>query len=221
MAILTPMPRMQFFDANGNPLAGGKVLTFITLTATPKATFTDQTGTVPNTNPVILDAEGRADIWLATDELYRVRVDNAADVTQWGPVDGVGTIDISEGGLVPGENTVPVTAVAGQISITAPNLVPAGSLVKSVTMHITTGFGTTNGLTLLNLGDTLIEDRWGSNLSIVATTSTGAENFNAYTGGVPLDAPYEAVITTVAGTFDSTGAANITAHYETFTPSAA
>jgi hypothetical protein len=220
MAILTPMPRMQFFDANGNPLAGGKVLTFVTATSTPKATFTDQGGLTPNANPVILDSEGRADIWLATDELYRVRVDNANDVTQWGPIDGVGdTGDVTQGVAQP-PNTIVVNAIPGELVIPIAGLAPAGSLLKSVTMRIVTSFGTSNGLTLVNLGDSEIEDRWGANLSIVSPTTSGAENFNAYAGGLPLDTSYNGQLIAVAGTFDSVGTANITAHYDTYTPAA-
>lgn len=57
-------PFCQFFDANGNPLAGGKVFTYIAGTTTPQASYTDSTATVANANPVILDSAGRAQIWL-------------------------------------------------------------------------------------------------------------------------------------------------------------
>jgi len=63
-AYLTPSPKMQFFDNNGNPLVGGQVFTYAAGTSTPQATYTTQAGTVPNTNPVILDSRGEAGIWL-------------------------------------------------------------------------------------------------------------------------------------------------------------
>jgi len=49
----------QFFDANGNPLNGGKIYTYEAGSSTvPLVTFSDLAGTVPNTNPIILDSAG-------------------------------------------------------------------------------------------------------------------------------------------------------------------
>lgn len=74
------LPPIQFreFDANGNPLAGGKVYTYEAGTTTPKTSYTDSTGTTPNTNPVILDSSGAADIWISG--TYKIRVTDASDV---------------------------------------------------------------------------------------------------------------------------------------------
>ena len=63
MAALTPVPKIQFFDANGHPLAGGKLYSYAAGTTTPLVTYTDQAGTSANTNPVILDARGEASVW--------------------------------------------------------------------------------------------------------------------------------------------------------------
>lgn len=63
----------QFVDDNGKPVAGGKVWTYESGTTTPKATYADPDGTSVNTNPVILDEAGRANIYLE-DGAYRVRV---------------------------------------------------------------------------------------------------------------------------------------------------
>jgi len=82
MAVLTPQPKMQFTTAAGVPLSGGKVYTFIAGTTTPQATFTDYTGATPNTNPVILDSRGEANIWLGG-ALYKFRLTDANDVEIW------------------------------------------------------------------------------------------------------------------------------------------
>lgn len=63
---LAPTIRQRFFDANNLPLAGGKLFTFIGGTNIPLATYKDQTGTVPNTNPVICDGSGYCDVWMQT-----------------------------------------------------------------------------------------------------------------------------------------------------------
>ena len=60
---LTPSPIMQFFDANGNPLVGGKLYTYAAGTTTPQATFTDYNGATANTNPVIFNSRGEAAVW--------------------------------------------------------------------------------------------------------------------------------------------------------------
>lgn len=80
----------QFFDGDGDPLSGGKVRFTVSGTNdTDKDTFQDVTELTPNTNPVILDAEGRiADVFGTGD--YRVTTYNSVDVLidQKDPVSG-------------------------------------------------------------------------------------------------------------------------------------
>jgi len=84
---LTPSPKMQFFDANGNPLAGGKLYSYASGTSTPLVTYTDSTGASANTNPIILDSRGEANVWLGT-STYTLTLKTANDVLIWS-VDGV------------------------------------------------------------------------------------------------------------------------------------
>jgi len=63
-ASLTPAPKIQFFADDGTPLAGGKLYTYAAGTTTPLASYTAYAGTVANTNPVILDSRGEANVWL-------------------------------------------------------------------------------------------------------------------------------------------------------------
>jgi hypothetical protein len=83
MASLTPTPKQQFFDANGNPLAAGKVYTYAGGTTTPIATYTNQAGSSTNTNPIILDSRGMANIWLQPTVAYKFLITDANDVTQY------------------------------------------------------------------------------------------------------------------------------------------
>ncbi|MFW2004484.1 hypothetical protein ACG9ZC_04285 [Acinetobacter baumannii] len=69
----------QFVDDNGKPLTGGQVWTYESGTTTPKATYVDPDGGAKNTNPIILDEAGRANIYL-DDGAYRVRVLSADGV---------------------------------------------------------------------------------------------------------------------------------------------
>lgn len=63
---LAPIARQQFLDSNGNPLVGAKLFTYVAGTNTKQDTYTDSTGTVANTNPILLDSSGRAPygVWL-------------------------------------------------------------------------------------------------------------------------------------------------------------
>ena len=66
---IAPYPRFRaFYPGTGNPLAGGQLWTLQPGTSGfgyLKATYTDSSGAVQNPNPVILDANGEADVWLS------------------------------------------------------------------------------------------------------------------------------------------------------------
>ncbi len=83
MASLTPTPKQQFFDSSGNTLVAGKVYTYAAGTTTPIATYTSQAATSANTNPIILDAQGRCEIWLQPTLAYKYVVTDANDVVQY------------------------------------------------------------------------------------------------------------------------------------------
>jgi len=82
MASLTPTPFMQFMDANGEPLVGGKLYTYAAGTTTPLATYTDATGSTPNTNPIILNTLGSAAVWCGTQQ-YAFTLKTSTDVLVW------------------------------------------------------------------------------------------------------------------------------------------
>ena len=100
MANLSPIPVFRAFDAQGAPLAGGLLYTYEAGTSTEKATFTDSTGTVANTNPVVLDARGEAHVWLDNAAPYKLVLKTAQDVTLW-TVDQVVGIGTGAGGSTP------------------------------------------------------------------------------------------------------------------------
>lgn len=60
---LLPNGEQTFVDSNGQPYSGGQVYFYVPSTTTPKTTYSESTGTTPNSNPVVLDAAGRAVIW--------------------------------------------------------------------------------------------------------------------------------------------------------------
>lgn len=89
MANLSPSPKLQFFDANGNPLSGGKLYTYAAGTTTPLATYTDFGAGTPNTNPIILDSRGEANVWLGS-AAYKLVLTTSTGVEIW-TVDNVQT----------------------------------------------------------------------------------------------------------------------------------
>lgn len=80
MARIAPYAIFQEMDNNGDVLAGGKLYTYDAGTSTPKATYTTSAGTIANANPIILDASGRADVWLGSGA-YKFVLKNSVDVT--------------------------------------------------------------------------------------------------------------------------------------------
>jgi len=79
---LAPTPKLQFFDANGAPLVGGKLYTYAAGTTTPLASYTDSTGNTANTNPIILDSRGEANVWLSG-AIYKFALYDSTNVLIW------------------------------------------------------------------------------------------------------------------------------------------
>jgi hypothetical protein len=77
------LPNCKFmaFDANGDPLSGGKVHTYEAGTTTNKATYSDSGLTSANANPVVLNSRGEADIYGSG--LYKIVLKDSDDVTVW------------------------------------------------------------------------------------------------------------------------------------------
>ena len=94
---LSPTPKLQFFDANGAPLVGGLLYTYEAGSTTPLATYTDSTGVSANTNPIVLDSRGEANVWLGA-AIYKFALYTSAGVLIW-------TVDNING------NTFIVTAI--------------------------------------------------------------------------------------------------------------
>jgi hypothetical protein len=91
MASISPTPKLQFFDTNGDPLVGGKLYTYAAGTTTPLTTYTDAGGGTTNANPVILNSRGEASVWLSAN-LYKLKLTTSTDVEVW-TVDNIGGAD--------------------------------------------------------------------------------------------------------------------------------
>lgn len=71
-----PSPQLPFVSLlqNGTVNANGCVQTVISGTSTPLPTYTDSTGLTQNSNPVILSANGTAQIWIQSGQAYQFNV---------------------------------------------------------------------------------------------------------------------------------------------------
>jgi hypothetical protein len=84
MAGVPPViPRYRFSSSTGAPLASGTVTVYLAGTTTQTNTWQDAAQTTLNTNPITLDANGEALIYLAPDLSYKFVLKNAGGVTQW------------------------------------------------------------------------------------------------------------------------------------------
>jgi microcystin-dependent protein len=112
----------QFFTTTGIPLAGGKIYTYQAGSSTPLATYTDNTGTVANANPIVLGSDGRPanEIWLTYGYNYKFILKTADEVT-------IQTYD-NLYGIIGVQPTVGATIPAGLISMWSGSIgsIPAG-----------------------------------------------------------------------------------------------
>ena len=77
-----PTPTQQFFDDNGTVCSGCKLYTSVAGTSTPQATYADVALSSAHTNPIILDAAGRATIFLSAAS-YKFQLTDASEATIW------------------------------------------------------------------------------------------------------------------------------------------
>ena len=81
MAVSMIGPKFYAWDRNGKPLAFGKVYTYQARTNSPKPTYQSEDQKVENTNPVILNGEGYANIYLSGS--YKIVLKDDKDNEIW------------------------------------------------------------------------------------------------------------------------------------------
>jgi len=116
MAVLTPTPKTAFVDAAGEPLVGGKLYTYIAGTTTLQATYTDSTAGAANTNPIILDSRGEADVWLGG-AIYKFVLRDADDALIW-TVDNISAPTAAVSPVLSGNVTIDSNTPSPALQIT-------------------------------------------------------------------------------------------------------
>jgi len=163
VAVLSPLPKMQFFSTAGVPLVGGKLYTYAAGTTTPLATYTSQSGVSANTNPIILDSRGEANVWLSS-AAYKLKLTTPADVEIW-TVDNVGSGELFGTSQflssVSGSDTITATVTSPNFTAYAAGqtfnfVAAAANTTTSVTLNLN-GLGaksvTKQGSVALAVGD--------------------------------------------------------------------
>jgi hypothetical protein len=90
---IMPAPKFTALDNNGLPCAGCLLYTYAAGTTSNQATYSDSALTTPNANPVVMDASGRATIFLSATS-YKFVLKTGAGATLW-TVDNVASIGLS------------------------------------------------------------------------------------------------------------------------------
>lgn len=172
MANLPPVLKQYWTDANGDPLAGGKIHTYQSGTTTPQASYTDASGGTPAANPIVLDSSGYAPMWLDPALSYKFVVTDSNDVTQHTIDDVIGLLTA---------NAVPTEALQDD-AVTqdkiANDAVGAGQLKDSASVDadraVTTDHLRDLAVTGPKISSSASQPSRVSNVGISATASAGA-----------------------------------------------
>lgn len=113
---------IQFVDKNGKPLSGGKLYTYEAGTETPLVTYKTVEGGYGsgnvNTNPIVLDIAGRAQLVLLRFRAYKLVLTDADDnvVQTWDNVTAIQKLLEGSGPIEIDEDTGIITITAGSIT---------------------------------------------------------------------------------------------------------
>lgn len=148
-ASLLPPPRTVVYDANGNPVVGGFVNTYVPGGTTPKQTWQDPDQNILNSNPVILDAAGSCLLYGNGDYQLTVTdsLGNAVPAYSGGSQDPLSLISSMSlpltGGTLTGPLVIGTTLVPEPLTVTG-SLVVGGAALPAIIR------GYIGGLTLSN-----------------------------------------------------------------------
>ena len=111
----------QLFNDSGVTLSGGLLYVYSAGTTTLVNTYTDSSGSTPNTNPIILDSAGRtpSEIWVASGSSYKYVLQTSTGTL-------VGTYD-----YVPGVNDI--TSLAWSAVTGTPTTLAGYGITDSIT----------------------------------------------------------------------------------------
>lgn len=107
---LSPIANDQIIDANGNPLFGGQIETYLAGSSSPATTYTSSAGTTQHPNPIVLNSLGYAPnpVWLTGGIAYKfiIKDVDGAVIRTIDNISGINDSEVSqsqwvESGLMP------------------------------------------------------------------------------------------------------------------------
>lgn len=151
--------QLQSFTNQGLILSGGLIYTYVAGTTTLQNTYTDSTGTVLNSNPIVLDSSGRltTSVWVTGGVLLKIIIkdSNSNTLATVDNIAGINDITLALaspgtiGGTTPGAATF--TTVTANTSVTS----PLGTFTQ---LASTTVAGTLTATGNVQLGDNTTSD---------------------------------------------------------------
>ena len=124
--MVAPDAKLRFFDSTGVPLAGGKLFTYAAGTTTKQTTYTDSTAGTQNTNPVILDSQGYASVWLDQTLLYKFTLSPSTDTDP--PTAPIWTVDGLNGNNLSSLASLALSTGAGLVGFSQSASAAAGTV---------------------------------------------------------------------------------------------
>lgn len=201
----------QYFDNDGNPLAGGKIHSYAGGTVTPATLYTDSTGGTPHSNPVILDSAGRPPgdgLWFVKGVAYKLVITDATDVE----LDSVDNLELDD---VAAEITAAtgLTAYEDAFYYAGQASVDSGELYRTkYASNVTYGanWSGCQGSIGVNPAATFVATvkKNGSSVGTI-TISTGGVYTLATSGGAAVSLAVGDVLTVVGPATHDSAAANI------------
>ena len=204
---IAPFPKHVFLTNAGLPAVGYQLFTYVAGTTTKLATYTDYALSSSNTNPIILDAAGRATIFLSN-TLYKFVLAPPTDTDP--PVSPVWTVDYV--------SSVPLSAGNIDVEGAAGETITAGQFV-----YLSDGSGGLNaGQWYLTDSDNTYSSRTANAVGIALEDMTAgiilqtgkiriAGRYTGYSSSLTIGAPYYLSATPGAITSSASDATRIVA----------
>jgi len=172
MAVLAPSPKFRAVGADGLALVGGKLWSYTAGTSTPKDTYVSIAGAA-NTNPVILDSRGEADVWLNGN--YKLTLLDSNDAQIWS-VDDIRDLTSSA--------TLTNATLAGTLTVTSTAVTWSGNPTHSGN-HTFTNNVVVNGST--TLGDSSADTLTIKPNAVTWTNGVTHAGANTFTDAVVMN----------------------------------
>lgn len=133
-------PHQTFVDLSGNPCSGCKLYSYAAGTTTPQATYVDSAGIFQNTNPIVLDAAGGANIWIGQ-SAYKFALLDTYGTTLWTVDNVLAPSPSGQGPFLP----LAGGTMNGAIAMATNNITNAGTISAAI-VNGTTINGTAENL---------------------------------------------------------------------------